>query len=166
METHEVFIKRSFELAEQSVDSGDHPFGALIVDENNQIVSKGLNTGKKDIVGHAEINAIRKMISLNPEKKDYSKYTLYTDFEPCAMCSFIIRDVGIGRVVYSGKSPFWGGVSRWNILTDTNIRPEFTTFGNSTKPEIVAGVLSDVTNKKFSDLGWKMHIDKNERDNK
>jgi len=162
MKNHEVYIKRCFELAQKSVELGDHPFGALITDSDGEIIAEGINSGKNDVTGHAEVNAIKSMIAVDLDKKDYSGYTLYTNFEPCAMCSFVIRDVGIGRVVFSARSPFWGGLSRWDILKSEDIRPEFTTFGSSAVPEVIPGVLSDVANKNFSDLGWLMHIEKND----
>lgn len=51
--------------------------------------------------------------------KDLSACTLYTIVEPCAMCSFAIRETRIGRVVFSIKSPMMGGLSKWNVLRGT-----------------------------------------------
>jgi tRNA(adenine34) deaminase len=67
--------------------------------------------------------------------------TLYAIAEPCAYCSYAIRETRIGRVVYSLRSPVMGGHSRWNILADSELSdtmPEV--FADA--PEIVAGHLS------------------------
>lgn len=158
MEQDTQCMKRCLDLARQSYAGGDLPFGSIIVDENFNIVSEAMNTGLRDITGHAEINAIKQLIE-KTGNKDFFQYTIYTNFEPCAMCSFIIRDIGIGRVVYGAKSPFLGGDSRWDILTDTKIRPEFTSRLNAKPPNVTRGVLENEANKMFDDLNWEMHKD-------
>ena len=37
------------------------------------------------------------------------------------MCSFPIREAQFARVVFAIRSPVMGGMSRWNILRDTEI---------------------------------------------
>ena len=55
--------------------------------------------------------------------------TLYTNIEPCAMCSYCIRESWVGRVVYALGSPVMGGLSKWNILRDQeNVRPHAADF--------------------------------------
>jgi tRNA(adenine34) deaminase len=49
--------------------------------------------------------------------------TLYTNVKPCAMCSWMAREYGIGRVVYSIKSPAMGGYSAFNVLRALCGRP-------------------------------------------
>jgi hypothetical protein len=50
--------------------------------------------------------------------------------EPCAMCSYAIRESRIGRVMFGLRSPVMGGNTRWNILTDRGL--------SSTLPEVFA----------------------------
>ncbi len=151
----QVFIKRCIELAYESQNEGDLPFGALLV-KRKEIIAEGKNTGLKDITGHAEINAIKKAIENNPGL-DLSECTLYSNFEPCAMCSFVIRDIGIGKVVFSVESPYLGGFSKWNILSDQTIPSLFFSFPKSKAPEIKSGILREKAQKVFDDLKWKMH---------
>jgi tRNA(Arg) A34 adenosine deaminase TadA len=47
--------------------------------------------------------------------------TLYSTVEPCAMCSYAIRESRIGRVIFGLHSPVMGGHSRWNILMDETL---------------------------------------------
>jgi tRNA(adenine34) deaminase len=63
--------------------------------------------------------------------KNLSECTIYINVEPCAMCSFCIRETGICRVVYAIPSPIMGGYSKWNILGDLEI--------SNTLPEIFRG---------------------------
>ena len=101
----EKFIRRTIELANQSLSEGDYPFGAALVIDG-VIAAEGKNTAKRgDITGHAEINAIKMALAANKDL-DLSNCTLYSNFEPCPMCSFAIRDYEIGRVVYSMPSPY------------------------------------------------------------
>jgi tRNA(adenine34) deaminase len=61
--------------------------------------------------------------------------------EPCAYCSYAIRESRMARVVYGLHSPHMGGVSKWNVLADedlSNTMPEVF----SSPPEIIAGFMS------------------------
>jgi tRNA(adenine34) deaminase len=46
------------------------------------------------------------------------------------MCSYAIRESGIGRVIFGLRSPVMGGHSRWNILMDRSL--------SSVVPEVFA----------------------------
>ena len=104
MNLDEKYIRRCIELATESHKKGDHFFGALIT-HKDKIIVESLNTGKTDITGHAEVSAMKQLRKKFPEIP-FSECTLYSSFEPCAMCSFLIRDTGIGKVVFSARSPF------------------------------------------------------------
>lgn len=149
------YMQHCLVLAKKSLTAGDLPFGALIV-YKDAVLAESTNTGLIDITGHAEINVIRKALSLAP-RDTAPLWTLYTNMEPCAMCSFIVRDFGIGRVVYAAHSPFWGGQTRWDILADNNLKPEFTSNKKSNPPEVTAGVLKDEADAMFDALNWVMH---------
>jgi len=54
--------------------------------------------------------------------KDLSDYVLYTTVEPCFMCSYVIRETRIARVVFGAKAGGIGGVySPYPLLTATDI---------------------------------------------
>jgi hypothetical protein len=50
------------------------------------------------------------------------------------------RSMRAGRAVNALRSPIMGGVSKWNILRDTDIASRIPVFGRA--PEVVTGVLS------------------------
>ena len=136
-EYDERFMLRCIEISEESVRSGDAAFGSLIaIDEN--LVAEGLNDYKTRISNHAEV------IALNNAHKilgtsDLSLCTLYTSCEPCPMCSFMIREYKIKRVVFALPSLYVGGYSKWPILQDTELsilKPIF-----SEPPEILGGFM-------------------------
>ncbi len=154
MNNDKKYISRCIELASESLKSGDLPFGALITCDEKIIAESG-NTGLTDITGHAEINVMRKVIEGMPNI-DITNCTLYTNFEPCAMCSYVIRDYGLKRVVFAVFSPHLGGHSKWNILHEP-IKPEFTSKKATKTPEVRGGVLESECAEIFDGLKWKMH---------
>jgi tRNA(Arg) A34 adenosine deaminase TadA len=101
---HDQFIRQTFQLAEQAVDKGNHPFGAMLV-YNGEVILTAENTvgTDHDITGHAEINLVRRASqTLDPEV--LKQCTLYTSTEPCAMCSGAIYWQGIPHVIFGVSS--------------------------------------------------------------
>ncbi|AMM22323.1 hypothetical protein AX769_09490 [Frondihabitans sp. PAMC 28766] len=89
-------------VSRRSVDHGNHPFGAVLVDADGQVVLEAENTvvTGDDCTGHAETNLVRaawKTIGAEA----LATHTLYTSCEPCAMCSGAIYWSGISRVVFA-----------------------------------------------------------------
>lgn len=152
-------MTRCIELAELSVINGDLPFGSLIV-KDDEIVSESAQTVFKsnDATNHAEINVLRKAQKVLGN--DLSECTLYTNCEPCAMCSFVINELSVGEVVFAVKSPDMGGFTRWDILNDKNAE-RLKKLGVKF-PKVVAGYMEDEASKAFMEyerqllgLPWK-----------
>jgi len=95
-------LRTSIEVARNAREHGNHPFGAILVDENNQVLLQAENsvvTGK-DCTGHAETNLMR-LTTQHFSPEQLATCTLYTSTEPCAMCSGAIYWGNVGRVVYA-----------------------------------------------------------------
>jgi len=95
-------LRTAIEVAQNAREHGNHPFGAILVDENNKVLLQAENsvvTGK-DCTGHAETNLMR-LASQNYSSDKLVKCTLYTSTEPCAMCAGAIYWGNVGRVVYA-----------------------------------------------------------------
>ena len=95
------FIKTSIEIAKKSRENGNHPFGALLVDEVGNILLKAENTvvTQSDSTGHAELNLIR-LASKKYDSNFLAKCSLYTSTEPCPMCCGAIFWGNVRRIVY------------------------------------------------------------------
>jgi tRNA(Arg) A34 adenosine deaminase TadA len=96
------YLRESILIAQQAREHGNHPFGALLVDENNQVVLRAentVNTGQ-DLTGHAETNLVR-LASREFSLEQLARCTLYASTEPCAMCAGAIHWSHIGRVVFA-----------------------------------------------------------------
>ena len=103
METTEKdkeFMREAIRLANESVDNGGGPFGAVIV-RNGEIIAGSSNsvTIDNDPTAHAEVNTIRKACQ-KLGTFNLSDCEIYTSCEPCPMCLGAIYWARIGRVFY------------------------------------------------------------------
>ncbi|HEY7231008.1 MAG TPA: nucleoside deaminase [Pseudolabrys sp.] len=135
-------MKRCIRLSEKGIEEGELPFAGLIC-RGGDILAETANQVLRsdDITRHAELVAISKAQEILG-RKDLSDCTLYSTVEPCAMCSFAVRETRIARVAFAIRSPMMGGLSKWNVLRDaelSNAMPEV--FGPV--PEVIAGLMQD-----------------------
>ena len=82
------YMRASFRLAEEAGLQGIHPFAALLVDEQGEVLMKQVNAylPDRDMTGHAErVLATRAGIAFSPEV--LARCTLYSSAEPCALCA-------------------------------------------------------------------------------
>ena len=95
-------LRTAIEVAHAARDHGNHPFGAILVDENNQVLLQAENTvvTQRDCTGHAEANLMR-LASQHFTIEKLSTCTLYTSTEPCAMCAGAIHWGNVNRVVFA-----------------------------------------------------------------
>ena len=128
--TDAQMMRRCFALATQAAKQGEYPYGSVIVCDG-KVVAETTNrvAHDHDVTRHAEVVAISAaQKALGSTNLDGC--TLYTNMEPCAFCSYAIREARIARVVFATRSPIMGGLSRWNILGDEKL--------SETMPEVFA----------------------------
>src|SRR6188768_3163963 len=97
-----ALLRIAVECSRDAVEHGNHPFGALLADDDGVVLLSAENTvaTDRDVAGHAETNLVREARrALAPEV--IAAATLYSSCEPCAMCAGAIYWAGIGRVVYA-----------------------------------------------------------------
>lgn len=152
MNLDEDFIRRCIVLSQKAVEKGDSPFGALIVRKNKILVeSENRMHQDNDITNHAEILVMRRAQKLL-KTSDLSDCTLYSNCEPCPMCSFMAREAKFKKIVFSVRSLWMGGYTKWAILQDKKLgecKPYF-----DKPPVIIQGVLVDEAIKVFRKFGW------------
>jgi tRNA(adenine34) deaminase len=134
-----AMMQRCIRLSATAALHGEFPFAALIC-RNGEVIAETINrvVRSADVTRHAELIAVSEA-QIKLGTKDLSDCTLYSNVEPCAMCSFPIRETRISRVIFAIRSPIMGGLSRWNVLRDgelTRAMPE--AFGSI--PEVIAGL--------------------------
>jgi tRNA(adenine34) deaminase len=135
-----VMMERCIALAKTGTQRGEFPFACVIV-KAGEVIAEATNHVAQDgdVTRHAELVAVS-LAQKALGGKDLSGCTLYTTVEPCAMCSFPIRETRISRVVYAIGSPLMGGDSKWDVLGDkdmSRVMPE--AFGEA--PEVVRGFM-------------------------
>ncbi len=150
-------MKRCIELSRAAIREGEYPFGSVIA-IGSRVVAEAINCAQRerDVSRHAEVIALGQAQKLLTQQ-ELAQATLYSNVEPCAMCSYCIREAWIGRVVYALNSPVMGGVSKWNILRDAGIANRVPVFGPA--PEVVIGVLSKEVQqvwKEWNPLAWQV----------
>ncbi|HXW00011.1 MAG TPA: nucleoside deaminase [Anaerolineae bacterium] len=101
-EIHLQHLRRAIEVARRARERGNHPFGAILVDEDNRVLLEAENTinSTRDCTAHAETNLMRQA-SQQFDRATLRQCTLYTSTEPCAMCAGAIHWGGVGRVVFA-----------------------------------------------------------------
>lgn len=99
--SHETFLRRAFAVAKRAHRHGNHPFGAILVDEKGAVLLEVENgfMPDRDRTAHAE-RLLATQASKAHDAPFLARCTLYTSAEPCAMCSGAIYWAGIGRVVF------------------------------------------------------------------
>jgi tRNA(adenine34) deaminase len=122
-----------------------YPFGAVLVDQERRVVAEGWNRSVQNPTWHGEMDAINKCAALHP-KIDWTKLTLYTTAEPCAMCQGAVAWTGIRRVVYGSSIPFLKSLNVWAIDIRAEELARLSTFRKCT---VVGGVLEEDCNKLF-----------------
>ena len=93
-------MREAIRLADESVQNGGGPFGAVIV-RNGEIVAGSSNsvTHDNDPTAHAEVNTIR-LACRKLGTFDLSDCVIYTSCEPCPMCLGAIYWAHISRIYY------------------------------------------------------------------
>lgn len=138
--TDVIMMERCIRLSATGVQRGEFPFAALIC-KGRDVVAEVTNdvVRSADVTRHAELLAISEAQKILG-RSDLTDCTLYSTVEPCPMCAFAARESRIGRVVFSIKSPMMGGLSKWNVLRDTEISQEIPEIFGPV-PEVIAGLL-------------------------
>lgn len=98
-----VFLQMALEEAELALEENTYPVGAILVDDQFNVIAKGRNRvhTDNDATAHAEIEAIRNAGEAIFDAKIHNKsFTLYSSLEPCPMCTGGILFAKIKRVVW------------------------------------------------------------------
>ncbi len=155
-EYDEQTMRRCFTLAARSAREGGYPFAAIVTQKTTTI-AEAINrvSQDRDVTRHAEAVALTEaQRTLGCTSLD--DCTLYANVEPCALCSYAIRETRVARVVYGLSSPVMGGHSRWDILGDELLSSRMPEVF-APPPEIVAHFMSDeaaVAFRRAAPMAW------------
>jgi tRNA(adenine34) deaminase len=128
------YMKVALRHAEAAVAKGQTPCGAVVLDRDGQLVGEGHNTVRadQDPTAHGEVVAIRDAWRRVGDRALLRGGTVYTTIEPCLLCSFVITQLGFGRVVFGARGtdvPTYKpllGADLTKAATWVNAQPDWT----------------------------------------
>ncbi len=134
MHSYETYMRIALKEASKAYDQGEVPIGALVIDQEGQILGKAYNETltRNDPTAHAEILAMRQAAeALNNYR--LLNCTLYVTLEPCIMCAGAAVHARIQEVVFGAFDGKWGAVeSLFHLGDDERLNHRFS---------VVSGVL-------------------------
>lgn len=129
---HLKYLLAANEVAKKARESGNTPFGAVLVDDKGNIIMEQGNAegDLHDATAHAE-RMLASRASQAYSKDFLWKCTLYTTFEPCCMCIGAIYWSNIGKIVYA--------LTEKRLLELTGADEKNPTFNISSRTILAAG---------------------------
>ena len=124
----DIYTNLLLKLSKKALALGELPISAIIVDPvNKKVISACINQSKKNLILHAEINAILKASKLSNSKRS-DKFDIYCSLEPCAMCTSAISLSRIRRVYFCLEDKKSGGfINGPKLIYSNNLhhKPKF-----------------------------------------
>ncbi|XOF32858.1 MAG: tRNA adenosine(34) deaminase TadA [Candidatus Electrothrix sp. YB6] len=129
-------MTRALEHAARAADMDEVPVGAVLVDQEQQIIAGAGNNciAAHDPTGHAEIHTLR---AAAEKLHNYrlTGTTMYVTLEPCPMCAAAMIQARVERIIFGATDPKGGGLqSVYRIGSDGCLNHRF---------RITGGVLAD-----------------------
>ena len=131
---YQNLMQQALALANQAATFDDVPVGALVVNDQGEIIGVGENLREKnnDPTAHAEIVAIKEAAQ-KIDNWRLDDLTMVVTLEPCAMCAGAIVQTRMKRLVFGAFDEKAGAVgSIWDVVRDARAL---------TKIEVISGVL-------------------------
>jgi tRNA(adenine34) deaminase len=131
---YQNLMQQALALANQAATFDDVPVGALVVNDQGEIIGVGENLREKnnDPTAHAEIVAIKNAAQKIGNWR-LDDLTMVVTLEPCAMCAGAIVQTRMKRLVFGAFDEKAGAVgSVWDVVRDARAL---------TKIEVISGVL-------------------------
>ena len=138
------YMKLALDEAHLAARLGEVPIGAVLVDEDGQVVAASGNRSITlcDPSAHAEIMTLRRAGEFVGNYR-FPGTTLYVTLEPCIMCAGALVQARIERLVFGAEDPKGGGVvSRYTVGCDGKLNHQFQVTGG-VKADECGQVLKD-----------------------
>lgn len=133
MKDYEYYMKHALQEAYKAFDADEVPIGAVIVNQEGEIIAQGFNKTEQYCtqVAHAEMEALQQAGKYNHDWR-LQGCTLYVTLQPCSMCYNAAVLSRISTIVYGAPSPLFG----FHLDKDA-----FLSVYNKDKLFIVKGIL-------------------------
>lgn len=129
-DTIDRYLNLALEISLEARAIDEIPIGALIV-KDDKIIATGYNTTRStnNSIKHAEVVAINKA---QEELDSLYLYNcdLYVTIEPCLMCSGVIINSRVKRVIFGAIEPKTGAVtSQYQVFNNKNVNHHTQVIG-------------------------------------
>ena len=150
------FLRRSFDVARRSMAHGNHPFGAILVNDDGKVLIEQENgyMPAHDGTAHAERLLATEACRTLPRDM-LAASTLYSSAEPCAMCAGAMYWAGIRRLVYGLSEHRLRGITGNHPENPTLDLPCRDVFESGQRPTEVVGPLLEDEAAALHDGVWK-----------
>ena len=133
---HADYMKIAIQEAGKAEQKGEVPVGAVLVNEDKEILSASHNQpiSLSDPTAHAEILVLREAAA---RIKNYRLLStvLYVTVEPCVMCMGAIIHARVSTLVFGTKDFKWGAAgSLYNFAQDDRLNHH---------PQVIGGICQD-----------------------
>ena len=140
-----AYLRRAIEVGQEAMRNGNHPFGAILVDlEGNILLEQGnIEVTERVCTGHAETTLMQRASQLY-DRDFLWNCTMYTPVEPCCMCCGAAYWGNLGRIVFAATEK--------DLLEQTGDHEDNPTFSSDCrsilargqKPMVVQGPVPEV----------------------
>lgn len=139
-------MRLALAAAEDAGSSGEVPVGAVILDEELNVLASGANRKERDHdpSAHAELVAIRKACLVRGDGWRLNGCTLVVTLEPCVMCAGAIVAARLDTLVFGAFDEKAGAVaSVWDLVRDPRAIH---------RPKVISGILADEVSAQLRDF--------------
>ncbi len=152
-ETKKNFMQIALEEAKKAADLGEVPVGAILLDQDDQIVATAHNRieGEQFVCSHAEIRVIEKA-SKKLNNWRLNNYKLFVTLEPCPMCASAIVLSRISEVYFGCHDPRMGAAGSLMNLCSNELLPH--------QAKIEGNILQEECSTLLKDFFKKIRLEK------
>lgn len=128
---HREWMRRALAVAEEALNSGDVPVGALVLDADGRVIAERRNERELsgDPTAHAEVLALRDAAAARGEWR-LEGCTLVVTLEPCVMCAGAILAARVPTVVFGAWDEKAGAAgSLYDVLRDRRLNHRVEVYG-------------------------------------
>jgi tRNA(adenine34) deaminase len=138
------YMQQAIELAAAAGQAGEVPVGALVVNEQGQVIATGENRRERDHdpTAHAEVIALRQAGRFLGDWH-LNDCALFVTLEPCPMCAGAIVAARLGLLVYGADDPKAGAVRSILNIPDSEC--------SNHRLAVVAGIGMEPVQKQLQD---------------
>lgn len=142
---HEMYMREALKIAEEALQRGELPIGAVLVSGNTVLVKATARDKElRQRLVHAEILALLELDGMKPFPGKRGDIQLYTNLEPCMMClgACVVSDVS--QVYFGLESPTDGAAGlykSWDVAPTNHVGCRHV--------EVTGGILREESKKLF-----------------